>query len=457
MIVVLDTTSLHGDVFAERAWVSTLLDAATDREDLQVWIPSVVLEELARQFPERLERLVTMLKRERHQASAFGWELPPIPDFDQEVEVYRDRLEDRLHRGGVEIVGPPERAGLIAEWVARRREPIPGDGSGVVDAQVWLTAVEAAEQDEVILITDNHRDFCDPADRSRLHPTLCSDMETWGVNPDQLRIVARIVDFNTAYVAPSEEAAEEACGIMGDVSQRAQLASEIEEAVLWFPAEPQEGWEIGVDTVEAVFGSFNAGGLNLLRADPRDGGIAMTLEVYGAATIDFSVTTEDALHLVDTGSNLIDTWELDEPLVSGQFEPAVAVVLEAVPSDGGFGISVEGVREIEQAEILALLESWVEGNPLGAREVVSEDFDAPGEQEATAVRPREIERFRFENESVYVRAEFRVDYANPVDEEDRELSAENVTEHVVDLRIETPDLSRVKFGEVSLVRNAFPD
>lgn len=457
MIVVLDTTSLHGDVFAERAWVSTLFAAAADREDLRTWIPSVVIEELVRQFPERLELLVTMLKRERHQASAFGWELPPIPDFDQEVEAYRDRLEDRLRRASVEIVGPPTRAGLIAEWVARQRGPIPGDGSGVVDAQVWLTAVDAAGQDEAILITDNHTDFCDPDDRSRLHPTLRADMEVWGINSDRLRIVPRIVDFNTAYVAPSEEAAEEARRIMGDVAQRAQLASEIEEAVLWFPAEPQEGWEIGVDTVEAIFGSFSVGGLNLLRADPRDGGIAMTLEVYGASTIDFSVTGEDALHLIDTGSNLIDTWELDEPLVSGQFEPAVAVVLEAVPSDGGFGIGVEGVREVEASEILALLESWVDGNPLGARTIVSEDFDAPGEQEATAVRPRKVERFRFESESIYVRAEFRVDYANPIDEEDRELLAENVAEHIVDLRIEAPDLARVKFGEIGSVRNVFPD
>ncbi len=457
MIVVLDTTSLHGDVFAERAWVSTLFAAAADREDLRTWIPSVVVEELVRQFPERLELLVTMLKRERHQASAFGWELPPIPDFDQEVEAYRDRLEDRLRRASVEIAGPPTRAGLIAEWVARRRGPIPGDGSGVVDAQVWLTAVEAAEQDEAILITDNHTDFCDPDERSRLHPTLRADMEAWGIDSDRLRIVPRIVDFNTAYVAPSEEAAEEARTIMGDIAQRARLASEIEGAVLWFPAEPQDGWEIGVDMVEAIFASFSVGGLNLLRADPRDGRVVMTLEVYGAATVEFSVTREDALHLIDTGSDLIDAWELDEPLVSGQLESPVAVVLEAVPSDGGFEIGVGGVREVEAAEILALLESWVDSNPVGARAIVSDDFDIPGEQEAITVRPREVDRFRFENESVYVRVEFLIDYANPIDEEDRELSAENVGEHVVDLRIEAADLARVNFGEVSLVRNAFPD
>jgi hypothetical protein len=86
--------------------------------------------------------------------------------------------------------------------------------------------------------------------------------------------------------------------------------------------------------------------------------------------------------------------------------------------------------------VLQLLEDYAQQRPDELLQLIKRDFDDPGSQEARRVWPRAVEKADLRNGTLNVRVEFEVTYANPVDEQDGDLAAENVTEHVEDLSIE---------------------
>jgi hypothetical protein len=456
VIVVLDTNALWGDVYAEKQWAETLFRAAAEREDLQVWVPSVVVEELVRQFPDRMTELVGAAKKMRNDASALGWSLPPLPDTDASIAGYRDRLEERLRSPGIRLAEPPERAGLIAEWVALRRQPIPGDGTGTVDAQVWLTAAQAAADGHVALITNNHTDFCDPDNHSRLHETLRGDLDGWGIAESRIELFPRILDFNLRHVMPSLEATEAARGLLANSDSQGRLVSEIETAVSWFPLEAEE-WPLGAEVDDATLEVFDVGALRLVRADPGPRGLSMTIEVYGTATLDLGLMKQDAYGLVEGSPIVVNDWDWNEWMVSAQAEVEGSMLVEVLYDEADFSVSIDALEPLDNDQVLGLLESWAEANGEAACDVVAEAFDVSGQQEARAANPKTVEKFYFKEDALYVRAEFTVDYANPVDDEDLYMSAENVTDHVLDLRVESPDLENGECGEVTSVEQAFPN
>lgn len=228
MIVVLDSNALHGDVYAERTHAQTVISAAAGR--FVVRVPSVVIEEMVRQFPERIRNATAALKEARHDVTAFGFELPTLPDEQEAIAEYRDKLLANLHEDGVSIAPPPRSAGVIAEWVAERRKPIPGDGRGTVDAQIWLTAVEAAEDadgETTYLISNNSDDFADPDDRTKLHPKLLEELREKGLGEDAVVLLPRMIDFIKREIEPNQEAEGKARALFANPERRKELVSEL--------------------------------------------------------------------------------------------------------------------------------------------------------------------------------------------------------------------------------------
>jgi hypothetical protein len=135
MIVVLDTNALWGDVYAAKQWAETLFATAAQRDDLEVWVPSVVVEELVRQFPDRMRELEGAGKKLRNDAFALGWNLPPLPETDTRIAEYRGRLEDRLRSPAIRIAPPPERA---------RTDRGVGRPAPTANSRRWVTSVEHA-------------------------------------------------------------------------------------------------------------------------------------------------------------------------------------------------------------------------------------------------------------------------------------------------------------------------
>jgi len=459
VIVVLDTNALHGDVYAEGSWARTLFAAAEARDDLEVRTPSVVVEELVRQFPERFDEIDKAFRQHRHTVRAYGFQLPQLPDRDEEVTAYRPRLEAALTGPGRSIAAPPTSAGQIAEWVAQRRKPVPGDGGGTVDAQIWLTAVEAVEDDEeVVLITNNDDDFADGDETSKPHPVLRQDLISSGHDEDSITLMPRILDFNQEHVEPGVQATLAAQALLGDASEHARLLAAIQDAVEWFSLDLDEAeWafeNVYVESANVV--AFDVETISLVRADEGPGGGAyLTVEAFGDATLELFLWTYEAHALPDDTPIEIDDYDYNESMASGRATLPARLLAEVRSDD--IAIAIEEIEPVSSAEIFGLLDTWADDHPGETLALVADGFDAAGQQEARAARPTGVSKFAFSGDDVYARAEFAVDYANPVDEDDHELSAENIAEHVVDLRLVDPNLDELELESVDLAPSFFPN
>src|SRR4029079_14897362 len=146
-----------------------------------------------------------------------------------------------------------------------------------------------------------------------------------------------------------------------------------------------------------------------------------------------------------------------EWMVSAQAEAEGSMLVEVLHAEEDFSVSVDALEPLDNDQILDFLASWAEADGEAACDVVAETFDVAGQQEARAANPKAVEKFYFKDGDLYVRAEFVVDYANPVDGEDRYMSAENVTDYVVYLQIESPDFRNGQHGEVICVEQAIPN
>jgi hypothetical protein len=460
LIAILDTNALHSDIFATGPTVQTFL-AAADNGRCEVRLPSVVVEELVRQFPERLSKLSSEKKTSGYDARAFGPEAPKLGEGQDPATFYRTRLSRNLDRRSVRIVGPPRRAEMIAEWIAQRRHPIPNDGRGAVDTQIWLTAVEAAEEDETILIAKNPKDFADPDDPAELHPVLKADLVRFGIEPGAVVLCPTIRDFLQRHVAPSDEALAQGQALLSDDRRRAALIAEIESAIPWFALEPRgEGWpqafgDFGFADTTLV--SFDPEFLSIVRADAAPNGNHMIVEAYGTARLDLGLFKYEAAALPEDSPISVEEFDLNESMSAAKAELSAALILDVLLDDAAPAVSIEEVQPIGEDAIFTLLERWTDENLSECLALVGGGFDVPGTQIATAANPVGVEKFDFRDGVLLARVDFNIDYDNPVDVEDEYMSANNVTEATFDLKIFSPDFERGALGEAILVEAGFPD
>lgn len=156
MIVVFDTTVLHRDVHAARSLMRAVLDGAANG-DWSVVAPGVVIDEAVRQYPGRLNETLRQLRRalsaNKSDLQALGLPTSEAPIVDEQalVRVYEANLRTTLSGPGCTIAEPPSGTDLVGKWAATRRAPFKEDGTGTSDSFVWLTVLDQAENDEVLL------------------------------------------------------------------------------------------------------------------------------------------------------------------------------------------------------------------------------------------------------------------------------------------------------------------
>lgn len=306
LIVVLDTNALHGDVHAQHQALTTLFDACDSGllPDVVLWTPRGVVEELVRQFGERLAHMQKLLGLIKRDLGSFGLPIPDVPDpSDAEIANYRAHLEARLTSARRSIAANPAMSELIVTWAAQRRKPIKAAGgtqpkknepdpellarkpkrkplSGVVDAAIWLTVIEAlAAGQRVAFVTDNSGDFADKADKSKPSPVLARDIEDAGLNPANVEIFLTVGDFNHRYITPLQAAQQRAEALLADGGKLEALKAEVSDAVEWVSV-PDGGWDFGVEVDAITLAGFDPTQAELIRADPApDEGLFMTLRL----------------------------------------------------------------------------------------------------------------------------------------------------------------------------------
>lgn len=183
----------------------------------------------------------------------------------------------------------------------------------------------------------------------------------------------------------------------------------------------------------------------------------MILEAYGTASLDLGLSKYEAAVLPDDSPISIEEFDLNESMSAASAELSAALIVDVLLDDAAPAVSVEDVEPIGDATVFTLLESWAEENPEDCLALVADGFDVSGVQIATAANPVGVEKFDFRDGVLLARADFNVDYDNPIDAEDEYMSANNDTEATFDVKIFSPDFERGALGEIMLIEGVFPD
>jgi predicted nucleic acid-binding protein len=297
VIVVFDTTVLFMDVHASRSLTREVIRGA-GQGDWRVVVPGVVVDEAVRQYPDRLRETVAGTRRaiaeQRRDLQALGLVVPEAPevDLDALVAAYEPALRATLFSPGCEIADPPSAAEIVGEWAARRRAPFKEDGRGACDAFVWLTVLDQAEDDDVILVSANKHDFADSQDSTRLAPEFLADLEDRGIAVERVRRVDTVHQLLTALRTPEQQALERARAILADPGSRAALIARISLDASWSPSEwdSMTDWNLGVSVEDVSLQAFDADELELESAEEADdGSLMMLLRATGSGSFDFFV------------------------------------------------------------------------------------------------------------------------------------------------------------------------
>jgi hypothetical protein len=355
LIVVLDTNALHGDVHAQHQALSTLFDGCDSGllGDVVVWTPRGVVEELVRQYGERLTRMQKVLGIIKRDLGSFGLPIPSVPDpSDAEIAQYRAQLEARLTGAYRSIAGNPVKSERIVTWAAQRRKPITAAGGtqpnknepdpafdkkpktlplfGVVDAAIWLTVIEAiAAGKRVAFITSNSADFADKADKSKPSLAFATDIQDAGLNPAKLEIFPSAAAFNDRYIKPLHVAQQRAEEFLANEGKLEALRAEVSDAVEWVSVS-DSGWDFGVEIDEVTLAAFEPTKIELIRADPApDKGLFMTLRASGEGRFDLVIHKGEAVHLPESSPVSVYDWDWNDSMVAANAEVPVGLTVEA--------------------------------------------------------------------------------------------------------------------------------
>jgi hypothetical protein len=106
--------------------------------------------------------------------------------------------------------------------------------------------------------------------------------------------------------------------------------------------------------------------------------------------------------------------------------------------------------------IVQAIEDWAADHPEEFMEVIGEGFDAD-QQRAVRASPIRVEKVDLRDGKLIARVNFKVTYKSPVDSDDPDLSAENVTDCPLDVVLEAPVVETLGFdGFVLAPEGVFP-
>lgn len=261
--VVLDTNVFYGDVYARKRLLSAVLDGAA-AGDFEVVVPEVVVLELARQFPEKLTKVIANADKSAQQTAKEFQQVglpspPPAPVIDAAplIADYEVALRARLSGLGTTVAPHPDDLTSLIRWSVAKRKPFKITGEGLPDATIWLSVLGIASKfSEVLFVSENAKDFASDDDDSELAPALLDDLVSLGLLPGRVRLVPSLTDLVDRILPPLADADARAARLLSTKATAARLATSLRTQLL-YALVPQEELDIPVD----------------LPADPRIGSL----------------------------------------------------------------------------------------------------------------------------------------------------------------------------------------
>jgi predicted nucleic acid-binding protein len=300
-LVVLDTNILWEDVEAAHGGMQIVLDGAR-RGDFELAVPSVVLDELTRQYPQRVKKVRRAIRKAVSDSSdemrRLGLTQPVAYEPEMDGVAYRERITKILSDAGATFPDAPNLAPALG-WAIAPRKPFKESGEGLPDAAIWLTVLElceAAKPRRVIFISTNHRDFGNGGTPMDLADELRQDLVDRGLPKQMVRYLTGLDRFIETVAKPLSTADSRASRQLASTDTRDTIVAALERR-LDFATVPEEVADLGATLfTDLTVVSYDVrGDLELTDAAELDGGsLSLSLSAPASVTVEAAIPREVA-------------------------------------------------------------------------------------------------------------------------------------------------------------------
>jgi len=296
--VVVDTNIFHGDPRMRRSHFRILLGQHL-RGRITLALPEIVVREVPKLFQTQVDAAATAITGEAAKLRDLGHDpgAITIPDSKTARADFNKQFREGLEQRKVRIAPI---AGTLDELVNQsvtERRPFRPKSAGFRDALIWRSILELADEDEVVLISKNWKDFAqDDKHRDVLHQHLREDLEAGGQPRDRVRLVPSLEDFIKAHVPTAAQLAIAQQRFEDDPEWREELTENIRSALYAIDLE----WPDRVTVVETESADIDdvsvedvaLDSVAIVDAYETDDEDVMAVEVRADATLWFSFTTD---------------------------------------------------------------------------------------------------------------------------------------------------------------------
>ena len=303
-LVVLDTNILWEDVEAAHGGMQIVLDGAR-RGDFELAVPSVVLDELTRQYPQRVKKVRRAIRKAVSDYSdemrRLGLTPPGAYEPEMDGVAYRERITKILADAGAKFPDAPDLAPALRWAIAppKPRKPFKESGEGLPDAAIWLTVLElceAAKPRRVIFISTNHKDFGNGGTPMDLADELRQDLVDRGLPEQMVRYLTGLDRFIETVAKPLSTADSRASRQLANTDTRDTIVAALESR-LDFATVPEDVADLGATLfTDLTVVSYDVHrDLELTDAAELDGGsLSLSLSAPASVTVEAAIPREVA-------------------------------------------------------------------------------------------------------------------------------------------------------------------
>lgn len=333
MLVILDTGPFHDNPHASGEIFGLLGDAAAE-EIVELLVPEVVIQEVVKQFGERLEKAQNGIKAEGREIRDLvgSFEDPTLLDISEAIEAFEKKLRDRLEALHATVLPLPD-LGLqdMLDRDKANRKPFTG-GRGFRDALIWESVLEhlAEHPSDFTLITGNRNDF-GVKNSDGLHPHLQEDISDIS---DEINgtVVGTLKEYVDSKIKPNLKSVEDLkTSLEEDKYPHFTLTKVIEEHLdelqyKELDRHPRLGFDLDEPiTVESADGVENVVIESALKL--HRGAIFVEGDFQCTATIEGYIYKSDAYGLPDENKRVhITDWNWNEWYVAAEISDVPLVI-----------------------------------------------------------------------------------------------------------------------------------
>ncbi|MDQ2761474.1 MAG: hypothetical protein M3Y17_13905 [Actinomycetota bacterium] len=105
--------------------------------------------------------------------------------------------------------------------------------------------------------------------------------------------------------------------------------------------------------------------------------------------------------------------------------------------------------------IIHAIEDWAAAHPDDFLSAIGSGFDVARERRAVRARavrakPDAVRQIELRDGKLFASVDFEITYKNPIDDEDRDMSAENIVRHPFEIQLDEPVVSSFEFGDFDI-------